>query len=748
MEREEPRSRRVPGPPDGLTSQIPQHCSLAPWSPRIVVDFFRVSSILRKHRKEHATEPTEFEFIYFLSHFHQDHYGGITNTWNHGPILCSPATARLLVEDLRVESRFVVPMEFERSHFVNVNAKTIPDVVLPEGTKIAKRDATHIVEVRLMDANHCPGAAGFLFLGTSSSLHTDSTESSKKRSFFQRPTAVPSPSTRRLTPWAIFHTGDFRFHPSDHPTWRGWHELWDVSAPRVPISALYLDSTYAHPKHTFPAQEETCATIAELVARRLEDDTKTGQRTLFVVATYTIGKERALKAVHDRTGLRVCVSRRKMRILQLLDLPYLGASADDEGILTTDPTVTPIHVVPWGLIGAMAPGGWKFCPDWGYLSQVLGSESKPRAQKELAGDREADIPSEDVSLRMTLAVDGEDRVEDEDEQVQQVMKKRARTGIDKQPGIKKSRTSSHSAQDPDNNSTALPPTEQNAESEPPSYTRLMALVPTGWTHDAAKHFSADRQYHMEHKYYGGTGPGSIPRLSVCQVPYSEHSSFAELREFMQFVRPAKIVPTVYAEDKGKKLTSDVERREKGMDKVRKWFADLLGPVDGGRSTDRSEATSEITAMKLQYSENTVDELIVDENEAQSTNDRDAPGLGAELSTGGQDEDVQLVICDDEQRPTIASHVEDTKTEMEEVVDLTLESDDERADEVVIYSKSSTAKSAQAPSGGRRSQSKAPQESANSVPSARGPITSKRVPGSVKGLDRQGSILAWLHKPST
>ena len=39
---------------------------------------------------------------WFLSHFHADHYGGLTGKWNHGVIYCTRPTAALCEQQLRV----------------------------------------------------------------------------------------------------------------------------------------------------------------------------------------------------------------------------------------------------------------------------------------------------------------------------------------------------------------------------------------------------------------------------------------------------------------------------------------------------------------------------------------------------------------------------------------------------------------------------------------------------------------------
>lgn len=134
------------------------------------------------------------------------------------------------------------------------------------------------VTVTLVDAHHCPGAAQILFA---------------------------LPDGRR-----VVHTGDMRFDPSM------------LSDPLIEsfrgADFLFLDTTYAcFRAGSFPPQRECIDAIADAVAS-LDDpgnSTNSNHNTLFLLATYGLGKEKVLEAVRDRTGKRVMVSERRMRVM-------------------------------------------------------------------------------------------------------------------------------------------------------------------------------------------------------------------------------------------------------------------------------------------------------------------------------------------------------------------------------------------------------------------------------------------------
>ncbi|XP_022936316.1 DNA cross-link repair 1A protein [Cucurbita moschata] len=92
---------------------------------------------------------------WFLTHFHMDHYQGLTKSFRHGMIYCSPITAKL------VNMKLGIP--WERLQVLPLNQKV----------NIAGTDVT------CFDANHCPGSIIILF---------------------------EPPSGK-----AVLHTGDFRY---------------------------------------------------------------------------------------------------------------------------------------------------------------------------------------------------------------------------------------------------------------------------------------------------------------------------------------------------------------------------------------------------------------------------------------------------------------------------------------------------------------------------------------------------------
>ncbi|XP_057799391.1 uncharacterized protein LOC131015148 [Salvia miltiorrhiza] len=290
---------------------------------------------------------------WFLTHFHLDHYQGLTKSFSHGMIYCSLITAKL------VNLKIGIPWD---------NIQVLP---LHEKINIAGTNIT------CFDANHCPGAIIILF---------------------EPPNGKP-----------VLHTGDFRF----------CEEMKELSILQAcPVHTLILDTTYCNPQYDFPKQEAIIQFVIDAIRAEAFNP-----KTLFLIGSYTIGKERVFVEVARALSKKIYVAAAKLRILECL-----GFAQEDMQWFTTNEQESHIHVVPM----------WS-----------------------IANFKRLDHMSKHYMGRFSL---------------------------------------------------------------------IVAFSPTGWSFGKGKK-STGRRWQK----------GTIIRY---EVPYSEHSSFTELKEFVKFVSPANIIPSV------------------------------------------------------------------------------------------------------------------------------------------------------------------------------------------------------------
>ncbi|GMH27224.1 hypothetical protein Nepgr_029067 [Nepenthes gracilis] len=91
------------------------------------------------------------------------------------------------------------------------------------------------------------------------------------------------------------------------------------------------------------------------------------------------------------------------------------------------------------------------------------------------------------------------------------------------------------------------------------YSKVAGFVPTGWTYEVKRNKFAVRTKDC---------------FEIHLVPYSEHSNFEELREYVRYLKPKRVIPTV---------GSDVENTDnKHASKMQKYFAGLVDEMANKR----------------------------------------------------------------------------------------------------------------------------------------------------------------------
>ncbi|SCU96833.1 LAME_0F17590g1_1 [Lachancea meyersii CBS 8951] len=307
---------------------------------------------------------------YFLSHFHADHYMGVKKSWTQGSIYCSKVSADLL------SYKFKVP--YERI------------VALPQDVTVQVAEGVSVIS---FDANHCPGSFVFLF-----------------REFDKDDNTIQ---------W-VLHTGDFRSN----------NELIsrvNAYTNNAHIDKVYLDTTYMYPSYHFPLQgsvlDATSAFTDQLNTvgfKKLFGDRQSSimnflskslrQRHLykfvFVVGTYTIGKEKLAVAIAQKLGTKIFLPKdtTKHRIFQTYE------SIFPEGIITHDITKSCVHLVSMRTLAtkeslqfyfkpiahiyedmvAFSPTGWSFKSGGKFIKLYESLEQKRIHTLELLDDTKVD----------------------------------------------------------------------------------------------------------------------------------------------------------------------------------------------------------------------------------------------------------------------------------------------------------------------------------------------------------------------
>lgn len=221
---------------------------------------------------------------YFLTHLHSDHTKGLSSKWSHGPLFCSPITAKLL------------PIKFP-----NFNLSLLR--ILHTGTSHtltlrspSSSDPTTVI-VTAIDACHCPGSIMLVFRGDFG---------------------------------CVLHTGDFRWEAGCEKV-RIAKDMLGVALKEHDgdVDVVYLDNTYANPTYDFPTRSIAAQQVIDIISSHPDHDV--------IIGINNYGKEDLLLQISRALDIEIWVWPQRLQTMHLLGLP---------DVFTTDTTATRVRAVP------------------------------------------------------------------------------------------------------------------------------------------------------------------------------------------------------------------------------------------------------------------------------------------------------------------------------------------------------------------------------------------------------------------
>ena len=242
--------------------------------------------------------------IYLFAKFYYN-FTGLSKNFDQ-KIFCSQITANLVLKKIKVDQKYINPLEMNK--FIRVyDQNDSIHVALIDANQLIKKLLFYfclyfVLLWKFICVSSCPGSVMFLF--------RISTIQSGKYKY-------------------ILHTGDFRAS----------EELIQNSMlQNIKIHTVHLDTTYCDSFYKFLPQSQVIAIGADLVLKELKKQPK----ALICCGSYLIGKERVFMAIAEKLGVKVCVTRDKFNILSCFNDNKLNK------MLTLNANETNLHVIQMG----------------------------------------------------------------------------------------------------------------------------------------------------------------------------------------------------------------------------------------------------------------------------------------------------------------------------------------------------------------------------------------------------------------
>ncbi|CUE71593.1 DNA repair metallo-beta-lactamase-like, putative [Bodo saltans] len=574
---------RKPVTDEGIKSYMSSRVVLEHNNTAVLVDAFRFTSPYkgmkeRELRDTVGSTPGLFDCVYFLSHYHSDHYTGLHPNWKYGRIFTGEVTGDLLVHHLGMPTDRVIRLKRNRSYRISLSQRKLlhEDEMAGGQEYCAEWSCTDsdVLQVTLINANHCPGAEMLIF--------------------------------KHAQCGTILHTGDFRYNgstdtcPSVSKLWCPAPLLGDdpiLKTLRNCVDVLFLDNTFCDPAFVFPRQEESFHTALQLIKDSILNQyyRKYTQRTVVVtsgdddynniagsevqkcscaqsgsneskqkkcihvaimVGAYTIGKERIALAIREALCATpigevrldahppVHVHTQKKRLLESTDFCGDHFSVISNSCVESKPSdVASEENVQEHIVSSqprLLASSIDFVEtevDLKVLSDVIDSTSISISSTVSTKPGSKKAPFQRSSSTSTTT--GSNLFNSLENLVDDQVSCFATIFLTPLQALSYPNLSSSARED-------VSATPSGQHERPPRslfiwdkcylpldlFDSVVCIEPTGWA--APK---------LQHK-----GPQIIARkCEKTSIPYSEHSSFPELLEFVGYLKPKKIVPTVSVE---------------------------------------------------------------------------------------------------------------------------------------------------------------------------------------------------------